>query len=251
MLQYQRTETRLDYLERSWNKHTANLSLDGRYHTTRYIITLYDRKIEKIYKFRSTSLLMKTEKICEGVWKLKGSTCTYLLTIKNNQWVMIDAGHYNEYEELKTTIEEIVSLDKIDYVLLTHLHYDHVGCIKLFKNARIFAAMEEIEDYRHGAKEFHYFAGEKQDAILWDRLEELPKEILGLEILKVPGHTRGCVAFLDRKRKLLFSGDTIFAGEIIGRTDLQNSLPEQMNWSVETLRKLEREGFQVLAGHGK
>jgi hydroxyacylglutathione hydrolase len=75
-------------------------------------------------------------------------------------------------------------------------------------------------------------------------------KLTGNSELKVPGHTRGCVAFLDRRRKLLFSGDTIFTGEIIGRTDLPNSLPEQMNWSVETLRKLEREGFRVLAGHG-
>ncbi len=38
------------------------------------------------------------------------------------------------------------------------------------------------------------------------------------EVLSTPGHTPGGICFLDREAKLLFSGDTLFAGAI-GRTD--------------------------------
>jgi len=194
---------------------------------------------------------VKTEKICDGVWRFKGSSCTYLLR-RGGDWVMIDAGDFCECDELRAAVEKVVSLDEVCYVLLTHLHYDHVGCVGLFPNARIFANAVEIEDYFTDAERFHYFAGVEQDEILRKGLEPFSKnkEFLGLEVLRVPGHTRGCVAFLDRGRELLFSGDTIFSGEIIGRTDLPSSLPEQMSWSVEVLRKLERDGFRVLAGHG-
>jgi glyoxylase-like metal-dependent hydrolase (beta-lactamase superfamily II) len=39
-----------------------------------------------------------------------------------------------------------------------------------------------------------------------------------LEAIATPGHTPGGISFLDRKAKVLFSGDTLFAGSI-GRTD--------------------------------
>ncbi len=38
------------------------------------------------------------------------------------------------------------------------------------------------------------------------------------EVFSTPGHTPGGVCFLDREARLLFSGDTLFAGAI-GRTD--------------------------------
>jgi len=79
----------------------------------------------------------------------------------------------------------------------------------------------------------------------------LPNEIVGLKIVRVPGHTRGSVAFLDEKRKLLFSGDTLFTNDIIGRTDLPNSIPEKMDESVAKLVKMiEDDKLLLCPGHG-
>ena len=192
---------------------------------------------------------MKVSKVKENVWKFKGVGSIYL--IKGYKWVVVDAGDFSDREILAEEISKIVALDKIDVVLLTHLHYDHLGGLDLFSNAEIFASEEEIADYMEDAEGFHFFASEETDEVLRERVRPLPDIVEGLEVLKVPGHTRGSVAFLDRARKILFSGDTIFGGGIIGRTDLPNSLPEEMEESVEKLRALvKNENLALCPGHG-
>jgi len=192
---------------------------------------------------------MDVKKIREDVWKFKGRGSVYLIMGKTN--ILIDAGDSMDREFLAREISKIISPERIDVVLLTHLHYDHLGCIDLFSGAEIFASKEEIEDYMENARGFHFYANEKADEILRQKIRPLPNRIENLEVLKVPGHTRGSVAFLDKKRKILFSGDTIFSGEIIGRTDLPSSVPESMSKSVRMLRNLVSSKRLLLCpGHG-
>jgi len=192
---------------------------------------------------------MKVTKIREDVWKIKNIASVYL--IKNDKWVLVDAGEPRDREFLEKEISKIVPLNKVNVMLLTHLHYDHLGIVDLFPNAEIYADVDEIADYMKDAKGFHFYVSDEIDKILKEKMKLLPKEIEGFEVLKVPGHTRGSVAFLDRKRKLLFSGDTIFGGGIEGRTDLPNSLPEEMKKSVKMLRRLVVEkGLGLCPGHG-
>ncbi|NPE26842.1 MBL fold metallo-hydrolase [Methanococcoides sp. SA1] len=193
---------------------------------------------------------MKVTQIREDVWKFKGTGSVYL--IKNmKEWVLIDAGDSSDRDDLVKEIPKVIALNKINVVLLTHLHYDHLGGLDLFSGAEIFADVQEIEDYKDNAEKFHFYVDEKVDKILKEKIKPMDKEMFGLKILKVPGHTRGSVAFLDEKRKLLFSGDTIFGGSIEGRTDLPNSIPEKMEESVKLLRKLViDEGLGLCPGHG-
>ena len=193
---------------------------------------------------------MKVTKIREDVWKFKGVGSVYL--IKNgNKWILIDSGDFEDREFLKDEISRVVALDKIDIVLLTHLHRDHSAGLDLFPNARIYVSKEEFEDYLKDAKRFHFFSSDEVDRILKEKAEFLPEEIEGIKVLKVPGHTRGSVAFLDDIRKILFSGDSIFGGDIIGRSDFANSLPEEMEKSVEMLRSLVvNGGLSLCPGHG-
>lgn len=190
---------------------------------------------------------MKVTKIRPDVIKFKATGSVYLI----NKEIIIDTGDDTNKEILAKEIEKITPLSEIKIVLLTHLHYDHLGSLDLFPNAKIYASKEELEDYKDNAEKFHFYVSEKTDKILKEKTLPLPDKICGLDVLKVPGHTRGSVAFLDEKRRLLFSGDTIFGGDIIGRTDLPNSLPEEMEESVKKLRKLVVEkGLGLCPGHG-
>jgi len=187
-------------------------------------------------------------KITEGVYKIKGDGNVYVILGGKN--IVIDTGDLINSLTIKSEIEKIVVLDKVDIVLLTHLHYDHAGNVDLFPNAEFYASVEEIENYRERPEE-SFFSGisKKSDIILRERLKPLSDSIIGLEVIRVPGHTRGSVAFLDRERGLLFSGDTIF-GDRIGRTDLPNSVPDEMAESVERLIGLVEDGELVLCpGH--
>lgn len=205
---------------------------------------------------------MKVTRIRDDVWKFKGVGSVYL--IKGDKWILIDAGDDKDRGFLEEEISKVVPLDKVGVVLLTHLHHDHLSCIDLFVNAEIYASGEEIAGYMKDAEKFYFYVSKGVDKILREKMRPFPTEkavgglglgvgskLFGLEVLKVPGHTLGSVAFLDRRRKLMFSGDTIFGGDIIGRTDLPNSVPEKMDGSVKMLRKLViDEGLGLCPGHG-
>lgn len=71
---------------------------------------------------------------------------------------------------------------------------------------------------------------------------------IDLEVLHTPGHTEGSVCLLAAGERLLFSGDTLFAGSW-GRTDLPGGSDEEMVESLTRLGGLD-DDLRVLPGHG-
>ncbi|MEM4702947.1 MAG: MBL fold metallo-hydrolase [Candidatus Pacearchaeota archaeon] len=186
-----------------------------------------------------------TENVLEFSFKEFGSNC-YLI----DKEIMIDASSIEAREELVGDFKENnLKFENVKIVLLTHLHYDHVGNLALFPKAKIYASKKEIEDFKKNKMNFLRY----QDSRLTNELNKVKFFNIGefknkdFKIIEVPGHSRGSLAFLYKN--ILFSGDTIFArdGSSIGRTDLKTSVPEKMYESVKKLLNLR---FDVLCpGH--
>ena len=70
-----------------------------------------------------------------------------------------------------------------------------------------------------------------------------------LDVLHTPGHTEGSVCLLANDERLLFTGDTLFAGAW-GRTDLPGGSDAQMVASLGRLAVLDAD-LAVLPGHGQ
>jgi len=103
----------------------------------------------------------------------------------------------------------------IHYILLTHRHWDHIGNLEFFPNAKIYESKN---------------------------IDELT--LILFRPIKTPGHTKDSLSFLYKD--ILFSGDTLFHNGT-GRTDLPESDPNKMKESLEKLKKLD---YQILApGH--
>ena len=186
--------------------------------------------------------------ITEDVFKIEAFGNVYLI-LKPTPFV-IDSSAPNYKEEIKKEISKIIPLSKIKGVLLTHLHYDHAGNIDLFKNALIYASQREINDFLKNPSDFFFGHDYKKTLRLIKDAKPLPKEIFGLKVINVMGHTRGSVAFLDEQRHLLFSGDTLFY-DGFGRIDLPTSVPEKMHDSVMLLKDLIKEKhLDLMPGHG-
>jgi glyoxylase-like metal-dependent hydrolase (beta-lactamase superfamily II) len=66
--------------------------------------------------------------------------------------------------------------------------------------------------------------------------------------LHLPGHSPGSVGFYDEGRGLLFSGDTLFRGDM-GRTDLPGGSWDKLQKSLSRLFTMDG-GITVYPGHG-
>lgn len=127
-------------------------------------------------------------------------------------------------------------------VFLTHGHYDHVrgllsipdGCAPIFLAGADRALAEECVGKRG------FLGMEAGEATL---------ALLGLEVVRTPGHTPGSVCLYSRRDRLLISGDTVFSEGFFGRTDLPGGSNTQMIQSLTMLSEMEVES--LLPGHGK
>ena len=182
------------------------------------------------------------KKIVPGIWKLNVDSNIYFLEDKK---IIIDSGPRAYRKDVEMFLSKVVDFDKVEKVLFTHLHADHIGNFDLFSKAEFFASKEEIESFKKdpvGTVLMEDIAEKFKKA----ELKEL-KDFGDLKIIKTPGHTKGSVCIFYEKERVLFSGDTLFFNKNIGRTDLPTSAEGEMQNSLNKLAEL---SFRILApGH--
>ena len=136
---------------------------------------------------------------------------------------------------------------QVEYILLTHGHYDHTTAVP-----ELHQALPQAKIYIHQAdangagSRLFPLAGQVDDLLLYDEGDALPLGALTIEVLHTPGHSPGSVTL--KAGDVLFTGDTLFAGDC-GRTDLRGGSWEEILVSLGRLGKLEG-NFHVLPGHG-
>jgi len=167
------------------------------------------------------------QKIKSNIFSFEGSefgSIVYLVELKDK--IIIDTGSSANKNELIRDLKELnLTPENINIVIVTHNHFDHIGNIQLFKNAKIYASKKEFPDEK-----------------IID-IHEL--NVREFKIIDTPGHSEGsfCILYED----VLFSGDTIFHNNGIGRMDLPGGSEIQMKESLEKLSKIQ---FKILLpGH--
>jgi glyoxylase-like metal-dependent hydrolase (beta-lactamase superfamily II) len=104
-----------------------------------------------------------------------------------------------------------IAPDGIDIVIQTHLHFDHVLNTHKCRNAKVYVQRAELEEARDPhpltAKMYRWFenSGKDFDYVVVDGDHKL---LPGIELLTVPGHTRGCQAVAVNTAK----GKTVITG---------------------------------------
>jgi hydroxyacylglutathione hydrolase len=118
-------------------------------------------------------------------------------------------------------------------ILITHHHRDHVAGVPLLREA--------------SAAKVHGPGNEPIADLDQAVLDNQCIDILGmpLQILEVPGHTRGHIAYHQAQRHWLFSGDTLFAA---GCGRLFEGTPRQMYQSLQRFAALPQ-ATQIYCAH--
>tara|TARA_B100001142_G_scaffold41540_1_gene37172 strand:- start:6 stop:767 length:762 start_codon:yes stop_codon:yes gene_type:complete len=133
--------------------------------------------------------------------------------------------------------EKIISKNyqKLDFILNTHHHYDHVGGNEELKkkyNSKVLG----FENDKNRIPQI--------DTVLKDN-QEFKIGTLNFTTIFIPGHTRGHVAFYFKKERVVFSGDTLFS---LGCGRVFEGTYKQMFQSLNKLKNLPGE-TKVYCGH--
>lgn len=174
----------------------------------------------------------------------------YILMAADGSAAVIDPGF-----EAGRILAEIKRLNaKVQYVLLTHGHFDHAGCaaeIKAATGAKIALHEADCPMLKEPAMFTRAFGalaagaqGAEADIILHDG-DTLPLGELTIRVLHLPGHSPGSCFFLVGDS--IFSGDMLFKG-CVGRTDLTGGDTEAMKRSIRKVNGLTGD-YKVYPGH--
>ena len=169
-----------------------------------------------------------------------GTNC-YILE-SEHQIAVIDPG--DEAERILSVLKELEG--QVEYILLTHGHYDHTTAVPALHQA-----LPKAEIYIHQAdangagNRLFPLAGQVEGLKFYGEGDTLTLGELTIEVLHTPGHSPGSVTL--KAGDVLFTGDTLFAGSM-GRTDFEGGDGQAMMASLRRLGELEGD-YQVLPGH--
>jgi len=171
--------------------------------------------------------------------------------------VVIDPGMMREAErEMVTKFIEGQEL-QVAHILLTHLHVDHITSARWLADKTGADVCGSIQDAQLGMElpdqVAHFRINVDVEPLTLDRdLTDGDTIPLGdeiIQVLHVPGHSPGGLAFYLPQSGLLVSGDTIFNGSV-GRTDLWGGDMAQLINSIrEKILPLPDETV-IASGHG-
>ena len=173
-----------------------------------------------------------------------GTNCYILEDETTNKAAVIDPG--DEADRIWKVLQEDGA--EVEYILLTHGHYDHTTAVP-----DLVKALPGVQVYIHQAdangagSQLFPLASQVQDLNYYDEGDTLTLGSLTIEVLHTPGHSKGSVTL--KVGDVLFTGDTLFCGSC-GRTDLRGGSYEEIMVSLKRLGELEGD-FHVCPGHDR
>ena len=166
----------------------------------------------------------------------------YLVTDEaSGRSALVDCTEYSD------KMKDFIGEAKLDYILLTHGHFDHIGGVYELKETcgadpKIYMSHKDL----HLEAVFHEAVSlDPADVIDWADGDTVAMDSITFRVLTTPGHTPGSVCLIADD--VIFSGDTLFQGSC-GRTDFPGGSWSDMCASLRRLYEL-KGNYTVLSGH--
>lgn len=171
---------------------------------------------------------------------------------------------FSEKQRLENQLKMIgLTPQDIDMVVLSHMHLDHAGNLRLFKHAKVFVHRKDFEfglvmthrtpdPNAHGA----YIRADLEVPVEFTLVEEDFELLPGIEIVTLPGHTPGVlgmIVHLQKEGTLIFPMDAVYERRNLGPpARLSGIVYDSLSFikSIEKVRKLaSRYNGRVMFSH--
>jgi glyoxylase-like metal-dependent hydrolase (beta-lactamase superfamily II) len=154
---------------------------------------------------------------------------------------LIDVG--GDFQFILNAVKRYMDPRELDYVILTHSHYDHAAAAGHFKGIASIVIHEKEYSLMKAQGFASFMFGVKfkefEPDISLKGGEKINLGSIELEVIHTPGHSPGSICLYEAERKWLFSGDTVFAYGSFGRVDLPGGSARELIESIEKLSELE------------
>lgn len=181
---------------------------------------------------------------------------TYLLH-QNGEAVVIDPGMYQKHEQksFDTFLKDHnLTLTKI---VNTHCHLDHVAGVAYLQEkyqVPFFIPKGEVEVLKMAPVSaelygLNLFQDIQEHQLIDEQNGTIELAGVTFQILNVPGHSPGHLAYYNEAEEVVISGDVLFQGSF-GRYDLPGGDVGQLYQSIQTQLFGLPPQTKVLSGHG-
>ncbi len=180
-----------------------------------------------------------------------------ILIEKDGTTILVDTTHYGRRHLLLEGLAEAgLEPSDIDYVILTHLHWDHSLNYDLFENSQFLISKQEM-DYniepspkdRFTLRNFHKLAHKLNIKEITNNNTSV---IEGVQLTLTPGHTNGhvIVTAKDKETSIIMTGDAIpnLRAWYRERPDILTGSIEEAERSTKIIKELAKDAI-VVPGH--
>ena len=166
-----------------------------------------------------------------------------IINEETREAIIIDPG-----DEGKSLVSYLKGLNvKLQYILLTHGHLDHVGAVDDLREEFNIPAYISEADMKYIERRKVAFGQMKRADFFLKEGDSLSFGNMPVKIFETPGHSKGSLSFLIDN--VLYVGDVLFQGSI-GRTDLPGGEFNELISSIKDKLMRLPGNTRVMPGHG-
>lgn len=166
-----------------------------------------------------------------GILREAHSTVTAI--IQDDLVIIVDTSSKEYRHRLLESLEQKgIDRHRVDIVVLTHAHADHISNLDLFPQAKILAHPLENLALAH--------CPVTDDELL----------SAGIRILHTPGHTAGSISVYVENEQCIIAGDALPTAENISK-NLPPGICIDREMAIASMQKILSQAKCVIPGHGK